>query len=318
LNQIPAFVCLQQCDAALNGPLGSSKYFASEISMPYFLTDDTQANPDFSDWHHVDVPYCSQDLHSGQVTVPSNETWGLYFSGHLVFTSILDALDATAGLKSATEIILTGASAGGIGVWLNVGYLATRYPSARVTAVPIAGFYYYAYPYQGINHTSSTLADFQPDAWPGHYALWSSYVDRNCLNGLSTAPWACMLANYSFPYISTPSFAIEAQTDEVVLTAHDWVPADYRNDPPEFAYMGEWKNNMTIALAPLMNPANTRNGAFNPACFIHTSFSNTNPLINGLSYLDAFSNWYFNRTGPSGYKVQDTCGIECNPTCPPS
>lgn len=42
-------------------------------------------------------------------------------------------------LRCVAEIILTGASAGGIGVWINVDYIGTRFPAARVTAVPIAG-----------------------------------------------------------------------------------------------------------------------------------------------------------------------------------
>ena len=54
-----------------------------------------------------------------------------------------------------------------------------------------------------------------------------------------------------------------------------------------------------------MDPSSTRHGAFNPACFIHTSFSFTKPLINGESWATAFSNWYFKRTGPEGYKLAD-------------
>ena len=79
-----------------------------------------------------------QDVHSGTVTQPSASTYGLYFSGHLIFKAILDALEATAGLGKATDIILTGGSAGGIGVWINVDFLAQRFPSAQVAAVPIA------------------------------------------------------------------------------------------------------------------------------------------------------------------------------------
>ena len=65
-----------------------------------------------------------------------------------------------------------------------------------------------------------------------------------------------------------------------------------------------------------MDKAVLDHGAFNPACFIHTSFSFTSPLINGLNYIQAISNWYFQTTGPEGYKLADTCGIMCNPTCP--
>ena len=77
-------------------------------------------------------------MHSGTVLEPSPKTWGLYFSGHLVLEAILDELDSK-GLKKATEIVLSGVSAGGLGVYNNVDYLKDRYPNALVTAATIAG-----------------------------------------------------------------------------------------------------------------------------------------------------------------------------------
>jgi hypothetical protein len=222
------------CTGAVNGPLGSSNYFQPAIYMPYFLNDDDGANPDWASWHHIDVPYCSQDVHSGTATAPSSSSWGLYFAGHNIVRAVLDALDAAGGLRQATDIILTGASAGGIGVWINVDYIADRYPAARVTGVPIAGFYFYAWPYTGQNHTSSTLADFRPQAWPQHYALWQSYANEACVAARAGVdPWACLLANYSYPHVRSASFVVEAQTDQTVLEAHDWFPGVSARCDPE-------------------------------------------------------------------------------------
>jgi hypothetical protein len=39
-------------------------------------------------------------------------------------------------------------------------------------------------------------------------------------------------------------------------------------------------------------------------------------LAAGVHYQQALGDWYFNRTAPEGYKLQDDCGIECNPSCP--
>ena len=87
--------------------------------------------------------------------------------------------------------------------------------------------------------------------------------------------------------------------------------------PPEQAYMSEWHSNMTQALAPLANPAAANLGIFNPACFIHTNFNATAPLIAGVSYLEALARWYDHSGPPATYKLADDCGIMCNPTCPP-
>lgn len=135
---------------------------------------------------------------------PSNETWGFYFSGHLVLEAVLDALDAQ-GLTAATEIMLTGDSAGGIGVWPNLDYLAQRYPHARVVGAPVAGFYFYAYPYTGVNHTSSDLADFRPEAWPQYVLLPFLSLPASATNCIihsdSSSPCSALLffALYSCP-----------------------------------------------------------------------------------------------------------------------
>jgi len=298
------------CAAELASPLGSSKFFpASTYFGPgaYYGDTDAATNPLFFDAHHVDVPYCSGDLHSGTRTAPN--AWGLYFSGHLVLDAVLASLEATAGLRDATEIVFFGASAGGIGTWLNLDWLAARYPTARVVGAPIAGFYFYAnHQYTGPGAVPDHLANFSTQGIAEAYSLWGSFVDADCARALAPSPSACLLANYSFPYITAEAFVAEAQTDMVVLQEHDDFPGagvPYPQGSPQEAYMAAWAANMTAALQPLMAPANARNGVFNPACYIHTSFDASFPKIAGLSYIEAFTNWYSGAAGPS--KLADKC-----------
>jgi hypothetical protein len=295
------------CIDELKGPLGSSRYFPSAVDFStnaFFGDADSGNNPALFDAHHVDVPYCSGDLHSGTQTAPNS--WGLYFSGHLVLDAILTQLDG-AGLRDATDIVFFGASAGGIGTWLNLDWVAARYPRARVVGAPVAGFYFYANaPYTGPGAVPNKLANFSTEGIAEAYALWGSFVDADCAEALAANPSACLLANYSFPYITSEVFVTEAQTDQVVLEAHDDFPGKvpYPVGSPQEAYMALWAANMTSALAPLMAPANARNGVFNPACYIHTSFDPALPRIGGLSYIQAFTNWY---TGAGASKLMDHC-----------
>lgn len=324
------------CQYQTTGALGSSKYFASEVdaSSWYLASDYCANNPTFCTWNHLYDPYCTQDLHSGQVTTPSNDTWGLYFAGHHVFTAMLDEMDNhfTNSLKDATDIILSGGSAGGIGVWMNVDYLAKRYPKAKVTALTIAGHYFYATFYDGVNHTdSSGIADFRETAWPTTYALYDAFVDESCkiaheLKGMH--PGACMLSNNSFPYIESDAFVVQAQTDQVVLTGHDCWPETYMYEAPEQEFMSAWQANMTVALKPLMaidsktvkdeevsRRKTPRNGVFAAACYTHGGFTHSYPLIQGYNFYQAFGNFYFESTSPELYKLSDDCGLMCNPTC---
>lgn len=322
------------CTNALTSSLGSSKYFPKSYDMSGEWAQFNQASAGstpFATWNHVRLEYCTQDLWTGLRKENSPEAYDMYFAGHLIFRAVLDSLDAgSPSLKDAREIILTGESAGGIGVWPNLDYLAERYPNARVVAAPIAGHYFYAYPYAGANHTASGLADFRPEAWEHHYGLWDSFVDASCQTAHALDPWFCLLSNNSLPFIASEAFVIEAQTDQVVLLYHDSVPQPYLQQAPEQAYLEEWHKNMTeVALAPFLDLANERIGAFNPACFIHTSFNLTMPLIDGVSYMTAFYNFYFRdqhavetgtktktKTETKTFKLKDSCGLMCNPTCP--
>ena len=121
------------CSAATQSVLGSSKYFPQTkgFEESVFYASALPSNP-FAGWARVYVPYCSQDLHSGTRTSTSPDTFGLYFSGHLIFRAVVDALSSQHGLASATEVILTGASAGGIGAWINTKQVRKNYPPTQL------------------------------------------------------------------------------------------------------------------------------------------------------------------------------------------
>ena len=262
------------CTSRLTSALGSSKYFAPSQTLDagaHFADPNPSANPAFAAWTHVMLPYCSGDLHMGTRTAASADTFGLFFSGHLVLNETLNALEAAHGLGSATDILLSGDSAGGIGTWPHVDWLAGRFPSARVTAAPLAGMYFYAYPYTGPNHTSSVLASFAPEGIELLHGLYQPFLNEACAaahaaRGASPAP--CMLSNYSYPYVRSAVFVTEAQTDQVQLLDHDDVPPAYVRQPEEEAYIAEWAANMSVALGAALDPANSKDGAFSPCVWV--------------------------------------------------
>lgn len=100
----------------------------------------------------------------------------------------------------------------------------------------------------------------------------------------------------------------------MVTLDHDWVPDQDPNwSTPVRSYLEAWSHNMSVALTPSMDPASVsaitlltgtisptcqltdcceqKNGVFNPACYIHTSFSPSGPLLDGLNFLQAFDRW---------------------------
>jgi hypothetical protein len=312
--------CLSKADG--KNIWGTSKLLPESYAASswYLASDHCPINPDFCDWNHVVNPYCTQDFNSGLVTEATNATWGLYFSGHLVFKAILDALDKPPhNLTDATDIILFGVSSGGVSVFLNLDYLAQRYPSARVVGHAFGGFNMYATYFQGSRAMKgSFLTDFRESALPSTYALYDSYVDESCkaayeARGQSPAP--CLLSNYSLPYIDSELFVAQALTDRAALTGHSRWDEKYIDKAEERVFMREWQDNMTVALTPLTDTNNNKTGLFAAACFTHTGFTSKAPTIKNMTYKQAFGNFYFKRTPPEMYKLMDDCGVLCNPTC---
>lgn len=70
-----------------------------------------------------------------------------------------------------------------------------------------------------------------------------------------------------------------------------------------------------------LSPSVPQNGVFAAACWIHTDFyfsPAASPSINGRSYLDALSAWYFGGgQNAASYKLIDSCeGFRCGTNCP--
>lgn len=313
----------EACESQAQTKLGSSKYFnpSSDAEGWFFGSDNCKHNRDFCTWNHVFNPYCSQDLHSGQKTEPNE--WGLYFAGHWVQEAIMAELDDK--LQVATDIVVTGASAGGLGVWMMLDWVAKRYPKARVSGISVAGLYFFATYYSGPNATGpGGMADFREAAFPNTMALWDAYVDETCAATLPE-PSDCMLLNNSLPYIDSDVFVIQAQTDQVVLEGHDCFPGDYMNDPEEKQFLEEWHQNMTVALQPIIKQETVsaagkerKLGAFAAACYTHTNFTASHPFIDGENFFKPVHNWYFadkESNSPESYVLFDDCGELCNPTC---
>ena len=64
----------------------------------------------------------------------------LWMRGRNNFDAVIDDLLTTQGMDKATEVILSGGSAGGLAVFYNLDHLVTQLsPSVRVTGFPDAG-----------------------------------------------------------------------------------------------------------------------------------------------------------------------------------
>ena len=136
--------------------------------------EDAAINPGFWDAHKVYVPYVSGDAHLGTrtaaFTFPDDPEWGtvpsqtgaqpeFFFSGHLNTVHIVAELTTNAtflanggGIGQATDVLLTGCSAGGYGARGNSDWLRDTLPATtNFRAAPVAS----------LNMGSQTFMNFE-------------------------------------------------------------------------------------------------------------------------------------------------------------
>ena len=109
------------------------------------LSANSTENPDFYAHNHILIPYCSSDLWLGSETqensthcecgdldcfgyIPDAEKLQFTFRGKQIFQSIFRDLLA-AGMSEATEVLLGGSSAGGVGAVNHAEWVKDELPS---------------------------------------------------------------------------------------------------------------------------------------------------------------------------------------------
>jgi hypothetical protein len=137
---------------------GSIAAFSTTPQQPYEPTPATGLTPAYSpgifdftnaanpvkDWSGVYVPYCTGDVHFGTadgVTIPSDGVLpalnNQHFVGYLNMQRFIGRIVPT--FPNVTQVLLTGASAGGFGAGLNYGMVQDSFGEIPVTVLDDSG-----------------------------------------------------------------------------------------------------------------------------------------------------------------------------------
>lgn len=124
--------------------LGSSSKYPKTLDLGggYFSTDPNQ-NPQMYNWNAVYMKYCDGGSFSGNnETVTNYNGHNLYFRGFRNLHAIFNDLYENRGLNKATDVVVSGCSAGGLATYLHVDWWRARLPhKAMVVGLPDSGFF---------------------------------------------------------------------------------------------------------------------------------------------------------------------------------
>eukprot|EP00850_Spirogloea_muscicola_P007831 SM000040S14843 [mRNA] locus=s40:781462:785148:+ [translate_table: standard] len=311
-----------ECLARSYTSLGSTANIANDLELGGFFSSDPEQNPDFYSWNVAYMKYCDGASFSGDVEEPVNVMGRkLYFRGKRILDAVIDELHQKRGLADANQVIISGCSAGGLAAYMHCDYLRARLPaSATVKCLPDSGVFLDIKDVAGRYHIR--------EKYKYVYYMQGANAGANeaCLaDKAAEDQYQCFFAQYTLPYIKTPTFVLNSNYDSWSLV-HILAPASADPDgsrlraclshldsctEQQLNRLQGFRSSMLDAIAPVTGPHH--HGAFAFSCIEHCTLYNdewwSRLRVSNVSLRDAFGDWFFERGGTN---VKEDCPLPCN------
>ena len=210
----------ETCAARAFGPtahLGSSANWLPNMTagtMGLFSTRPS-LNPDLAGANHVYLKYCDGNSFASNrddpVVVGGRR---IYFRGKRLLSAILTTLlQPHFGLRKATDVLLSGCSAGGLAAYLHAddvgAFLAKEVPGLRrYKMASDSGFF--------VDHRNIEGLAVYEEQMRSIFFLSnaSAGVNRDCIAAQpASEQWRCNLAQYTYRHVRSPTFVIQSALD---------------------------------------------------------------------------------------------------------
>jgi len=281
--------CYQRQQTSLGQPHSSITLGSGMVKLPDEVTD-------MRDYTRVHLHYCSGDLHAGDAKVGS-----LHMRGRRIVQAVLDELLTKHGMDSASIVVVTGGSAGGVGTYVNADYIANKVSSfgIKAVAVPIGGMFLHpAFEFQAsiLGVTLDQLFGETPTAF-----TWQRQArDSSCWNAYGKPEpgrFECTFLDRFAQYLEVPTFLTYNRWD----THKGWMTPLTRitNITQKRAAIKEWgdiheryfKQLIDGELPGIDTNRAQQSGFFHAACMGHPDVP-ANALVDGISKGEAIGAWF--------------------------
>merc|ERR1740117_108711 len=254
--------------------------------------------------------YCDGASFSGnndKVAVYKNTS--IHWRGKRVREAIAKDLFENRGLKQATDLVVSGCSAGGLATYLHTDQwcdaLKGKSPSAKCVGLPDSGFFLdYQDPQITCQPESADKSLKVGQTINGNYHCglkWTftiqnatAGINEDCVAKRVGEEWKCMFAEHSSEHIHTPVFAMQSQYDS-------WQTGHVQGNGGA-AKTQELGDNITARIQSMLMKNNAESGAFLDSCHHHCGKWN-GIRIDGDLISDAFQKWYDGIGTPGSKKL---------------
>ena len=298
------------------------------------LSSNSTVNPDFYDWNLVFIGYCDGSSFSGNRDAPLN---GLHYRGRANLDAVFDRLllprrSPHVSLADATQVLITGGSAGGLAVYLHADHIAGRLPSSiKVKAHADGGFFLDQPTLNGVSYAREMFSRGFNDVWNS-----SAGVNAACIAAHRGADaWKCMMAQYTLPYIKTPIYANEGlfdpwQLENLVQLSGGpapgpapVLPAGQVCNAAQMVGLEEFGEDMRGNLSAALRAGGDQASGFAPACIVHCQsisarwttwalWRNGRPV---LRLREHFHEWWLRGAAVAPAAIDNSSYAEAQGTC---
>lgn len=315
---------VKDCSNRRMSQLGSSNFMKPlQFAGAGIFGSDQLQNPDFYNWNRVYVRYCDGASFSGDAEGQAQDGTTLHFKGLRIYEAVIDELMGK-GLANATQVLLTGCSAGGLATILHCDDFSARFPhEVSVKCLADAGFFL-------------DVKDIS-----GQRSFWSVYngvvhlqnvrkvLPKDCL--ANKEPTECFFPAELIKSIHTPIFILNSGYDswqiQYVLVPGSSAPdkswlscrENLANcNSTQIKVLDGFRNTMVDDLKVVVEDKQDW-GLFIDSCFTHcqtlsgTSWNSpVSTRLGNKSIAEAVGDWHFGRSK----RVKEIdCLYPCNPTC---
>jgi hypothetical protein len=260
------------------------------------MAQSAVTNPDFYSWNKAFIHYCDGASMGSSATepIPCSDASGrpttMWMRGRNNFDAIVAYLQTTYSMSLATEVILSGGSAGGLAVFYNLDHLRSLLAApTRLVGFPDAGFFLDA-------ASEQSQAFVYRSGFVGADPVWnitgSGGTNLACLAAYEPQgeAWKCLLAPYLSQFIKTPLFVMNSLYDTHQISnilQSPCVPSPISScTATQNASLLAYRNKMLTDIWPVI-AGKPQNGVYLDGCYVHeqnVNYCSTQSLPNCVGW----------------------------------
>ena len=324
--------------------VGSSNFWPPEVDFDWVapVCEDKEFNPDFYDWNHVFLPYCDGAFFSGDRDEPVIvDSTPVYYRGHRILVAAFKDLLKTKGLDKATDVLISGDSAGAMATYYHADEIKSMLPSTtRFKMAPFSGIF--------LDRPNAEGKVFFRDLFKhvSEMQNCTHTLNAKCLEAYpGNESYKCFFAEYSMEYTETPILAINSPYDMVAMRCivmgeplvgpstsgvgncsaiPGWEECSNLTCTTEqWNKMEEYADAFRSIVQNSPKLTSDGNGLFEYSCFSH-AVEPYDPYwkryaVDGVVLRDAVRDWFFSDNDPSSEHFYEDCNntqtTSCNPSC---